>query len=214
MAISLKGGHGGQGEPRVLCHRDDPYSHRVAASYRDLHHWDTDISAKWGSSDLAIEQTHRSGVKPRSQQEVSEPPGTSRHQATADEKRSTADHARRQRTTTAEVRNPPSQGGSAGSKPGFEPFSETGTAGYLWAFNALAASPGAKAHYRRRREHGDWHNAALRNLFNRQLGILHHCLTSRQTYQETKAFPQPADNGLHPARIYRFITRGRASSRP
>ena len=66
------------------------------------------------------------------------------------------------------------------------------SAGYQWAFNALAASPGAKAHYQRRREHGDWHNAALRHLFNRQLGILHHCLTTRQTYDETKAFaPRP-----------------------
>jgi hypothetical protein len=41
-------------------------------------------------------------------------------------------------------------------------------AGYLWAFSAITASPGAKAHYRRRRdEHGDWHAAAQRNLFNR-----------------------------------------------
>lgn len=41
--------------------------------------------------------------------------------------------------------------------------------GYLWAFAAITASPGAKAHYRHRRdEHGDWHAAAQRNLFNRQ----------------------------------------------
>lgn len=62
--------------------------------------------------------------------------------------------------------------------------------GYQWAFSSLAASPGAKAHYRRRRERGKWHNAALRHLFNRHLGILHHCLTTRQTYDETKAFPR------------------------
>ncbi|MFI1036018.1 IS110 family transposase [Streptomyces sp. NPDC020951] len=50
-------------------------------------------------------------------------------------------------------------------------------AGYLWTFAALTGSPGAKAHYRRRREeHGDWHAAALRNLFNRMLGQLFHCL--------------------------------------
>lgn len=30
-------------------------------------------------------------------------------------------------------------------------------AGYLWAFSALRHSPGAGAHYRRRREQGDWH---------------------------------------------------------
>jgi transposase len=42
-------------------------------------------------------------------------------------------------------------------------------AGYLWAFSAITASPGAKAHYRRRRNnHADWHAAAQRNLFNRQ----------------------------------------------
>lgn len=30
-------------------------------------------------------------------------------------------------------------------------------AGYLWAFSAITASPGAKARYRRRRDdHGDW----------------------------------------------------------
>ncbi|GAA4936789.1 hypothetical protein GCM10023237_69020 [Streptomyces coeruleoprunus] len=29
--------------------------------------------------------------------------------------------------------------------------------GYLWAFSSITASPGAKAHYRRRRDHGDWH---------------------------------------------------------
>jgi len=54
--------------------------------------------------------------------------------------------------------------------------------GYQWAFCALTCSPGALAHYRRRRERGDWHNAGLRNLFNRMLGMLHHCLTTRQTY--------------------------------
>ncbi|MEV6319411.1 hypothetical protein AB0M26_30780, partial [Streptomyces sp. NPDC051776] len=31
--------------------------------------------------------------------------------------------------------------------------------GYLWAFAALRHSPGAGAHYRRRRETGDWHAA-------------------------------------------------------
>ena len=52
-------------------------------------------------------------------------------------------------------------------------------AGFLWAFSALQASPGANAHYRRRREHGDWHNAAQRHLLNRFLGQLHHCLKTR-----------------------------------
>ncbi|MBA4867359.1 IS110 family transposase, partial [Streptomyces sp. PSKA54] len=62
-------------------------------------------------------------------------------------------------------------------------------AGYVWAFAALTASPGARAHYDRRRETGDRHTAAQRNLFNRLLGCLHHCLTTRTNYDETAAFP-------------------------
>ncbi|MFD7731619.1 IS110 family transposase [Kitasatospora phosalacinea] len=63
-------------------------------------------------------------------------------------------------------------------------------AGYLWAFSALTASPGAKAHYRHRRAAaGDWHAAAQRNLFNRMLGQLHHCLKHRRLFDENIAFP-------------------------
>jgi len=62
-------------------------------------------------------------------------------------------------------------------------------AGYRWAFTALTASPGARAHYDRRRHAGDHHAAAQRNLFNRLLGCLHHCLATGQPYQETIAFP-------------------------
>ena len=62
-------------------------------------------------------------------------------------------------------------------------------AGYNWAFSALTASPGARAHYDRRRDAGDGHAAAQRNLFGRLLGCLHHCLTTGQHYHETTAFP-------------------------
>ncbi|WP_411293832.1 hypothetical protein [Streptomyces kunmingensis] len=63
-------------------------------------------------------------------------------------------------------------------------------AGYLWAFSALRASPGAITHYRRRRnEHGDWHAAAQRNLFNRMLGQRFHCLQRRELFDENTAFP-------------------------
>jgi transposase len=62
-------------------------------------------------------------------------------------------------------------------------------AGYSWAFSALTASPGARAHYDRRREDGDRHAAAQRNLFGRLLGCLHHCLITGQHYDETIAFP-------------------------
>ncbi len=56
--------------------------------------------------------------------------------------------------------------------------------GYLWAFAALSASPGARAHYDRGKAAGDRHTAAQRNLFNRLLGCLHHCLDTRQHYNE------------------------------
>ncbi|WP_413540548.1 hypothetical protein [Salinispora tropica] len=66
-------------------------------------------------------------------------------------------------------------------------------ASHLWAFSALTASPGAHAHYQRRRTTGDSHTAALRHLSNRLLGCFHHCLQTRQLYRETTAFtpPQP-----------------------
>jgi transposase len=63
------------------------------------------------------------------------------------------------------------------------------SSGYIWAFAALTASPGARAHYDRRKDAGDRHTAALRNLYNRFLGCLHHCLATRQHYDETTAFP-------------------------
>jgi len=65
-------------------------------------------------------------------------------------------------------------------------------AGYLWTFASLRASAGANAHYRRRREHGDWHAAAQRNLFNRMIGRLYHCLQRRELFDEQSAFPAPS----------------------
>ncbi|WP_064447232.1 IS110 family transposase [Micromonospora sp. NBRC 110037] len=63
-------------------------------------------------------------------------------------------------------------------------------AGWVWAFVAATNSPHAREHYKRRREvHADRHAAALRHLFNRLIGCLHQCLTTRQLYDETKAFP-------------------------
>ncbi|GAA0324842.1 hypothetical protein GCM10010302_74980 [Streptomyces polychromogenes] len=63
-------------------------------------------------------------------------------------------------------------------------------AGYLWVFSAITASPGAKAHYRRRRDN---HAAAQRNLFNRMIGQLYHRLQQDQRYDESLAFPAPPD---------------------
>jgi transposase len=64
--------------------------------------------------------------------------------------------------------------------------------GYVWAFSALTASPGSRGHYDRRRDDGDSHAAAQRNLFGRLLGCLHHCLLTGKHYAETAAFPSPA----------------------
>jgi hypothetical protein len=56
-------------------------------------------------------------------------------------------------------------------------------------FRAPTASPGARAHYDRRKTTGDRHTAAQRNLFNRLLGCLHHCLQTGKHYDEAIAFP-------------------------
>jgi transposase len=64
--------------------------------------------------------------------------------------------------------------------------------GFVWAFAAIPRPGPAKAHYDRRRAHGDRHAAALRNLYNRLLGQLYHCLQTRQTYDPAKAFPEPS----------------------
>ena len=60
--------------------------------------------------------------------------------------------------------------------------------GFVWAFAAIPRPGPAKDHYERRRALGDRHAAALRHLFNRFLGQLWHCLQTRQTYDETKAW--------------------------
>jgi transposase len=60
--------------------------------------------------------------------------------------------------------------------------------GFVWAFAAIPRPGPAKDHYDRRRAHGDRHAAALRHLYNRFLGQLWHCLQTRQTYDEHKAW--------------------------
>ncbi|WP_328629540.1 IS110 family transposase [Streptomyces sp. NBC_00353] len=64
--------------------------------------------------------------------------------------------------------------------------------GYVWAFVSLTRSPGARAHYDRRRAAGDRHVAAQRNLFNRFMGMLFYCLQNGHIYDEAIAFPQPS----------------------
>jgi transposase len=70
--------------------------------------------------------------------------------------------------------------------------------GHLWAFASLQADTGARGHYDRRRTVGDGHNAALRNLFNRMLGQLHHCLTARTGYDPQRAWQPIPEPPLHP----------------
>jgi len=56
------------------------------------------------------------------------------------------------------------------------------------AFAALKASPGARAYYDRQRTRGASHHAALRQLANRLVGILHGCLKTGTPYNETTAW--------------------------
>ena len=69
--------------------------------------------------------------------------------------------------------------------------------GYSWAFTAAARPSPAREHYLRRRDRGDGHPAALRHLFNRMLGQLHHCLPTGQTYDPAKAFPHATGSRDH-----------------
>jgi transposase len=71
-------------------------------------------------------------------------------------------------------------------------------AGYVWIFGALP-SPPVKAAYDRRRAAGDKHVAAMRNVFNRFLGCLYHCLQTGQTFDPAKAFPTTSIPEREPA---------------
>ncbi|MEV7157196.1 IS110 family transposase [Streptomyces misionensis] len=65
--------------------------------------------------------------------------------------------------------------------------------GHTWAFATLTRSPGCRALYDARREAGDGYAAALRRVFARLLGCLHHCLAHEELYREDIAFPTPAE---------------------
>jgi Transposase IS116/IS110/IS902 family/Transposase len=56
------------------------------------------------------------------------------------------------------------------------------------AQSALRASPGARAFYDEQRDRGLDHDAALRALSNRLVGILHGCLKTRTLYDEATAW--------------------------
>jgi hypothetical protein len=56
------------------------------------------------------------------------------------------------------------------------------------AFTSLRNSPGAREYYDQQRARGASYNAALRQLANRLVGILHGCLKTRTPYDETTAW--------------------------
>jgi transposase len=58
----------------------------------------------------------------------------------------------------------------------------------LQAFSALKTSPGARAYYDQQRARGIGHRAALRQLGNRLVGILHGCLKTGTPYDEHTAW--------------------------
>jgi hypothetical protein len=57
-----------------------------------------------------------------------------------------------------------------------------------WAFASLRASPGARGYYDQLRGRGKTHSAALRQLGNRLVGILHGCLKTGTCYNEHTAW--------------------------
>jgi hypothetical protein len=59
---------------------------------------------------------------------------------------------------------------------------------YWWAFCALRRSPGARRYHDQHRAKHDNHDAALRALANRLVGILDGCLRHRTLYNETTAW--------------------------
>jgi Transposase/Transposase IS116/IS110/IS902 family len=63
-----------------------------------------------------------------------------------------------------------------------------GDAVHQWALGALRGSPGARAYYDAMRARGTGHHAALRQLGNRLVGILHGCLKTHTPYDEKTAW--------------------------
>jgi hypothetical protein len=59
------------------------------------------------------------------------------------------------------------------------------------AFAALSTSPGARAYYQQLRDRRVGHQAALRQLGNRLVGILHGCLKAHTCYDEATALVSP-----------------------
>jgi transposase len=69
-----------------------------------------------------------------------------------------------------------------------------GDATQQWAFCSLRGSPGARAYYQQLRARGTGHQAALRQLANRLVGILHGCLKTHTPYDEDTAWNRDLSN--------------------
>ena len=66
-----------------------------------------------------------------------------------------------------------------------------GPSGGSWNAGPAAASSTRICYRRRRDNHADWHAAAQRNLFNRMIGQLYHCLHHGERFGELAEFPAP-----------------------
>ncbi len=77
---------------------------------------------------------------------------------------------------------------------------------FLWAFNSLTASPGARAYYDNRRDGRtmqgqplkDKHAAALRNISNVLIGAWWHCASTGEAWDERKVWPRFATTAQVP----------------
>jgi hypothetical protein len=94
----------------------------------------------------------------------------------------------RGRTTPGRARSPepPARGPSSWAR--YATNRRLGAALHQQAFSALTASPGARAYYDALKARKIGHHAALRQLANRLVGILHGCLKTGTKYDETIAW--------------------------
>ena len=74
-----------------------------------------------------------------------------------------------------------------------------GAALHAQAFAALGASPGARSYYDTLRSRNIGHHAALRQLANRLVGILHGCLKTGTSYDENTAWKHHRTDDQHTA---------------
>jgi transposase len=65
------------------------------------------------------------------------------------------------------------------------------------AYAAISRSPGARAYYDKQRDRGLGHRAALRQLANRLVGILHGCLKTGTRYDEATAWSHHTQQDQH-----------------